>query len=59
MGHKSFKFGKYAVLHLGAFNFRFNHRFDLTQLVTEVIVDAVRLGPLSNRVIRRCAQIDA
>jgi hypothetical protein len=28
--NKSFKFGKYTALYLGTFNYRFNHRFDLT-----------------------------
>ncbi len=57
--HKSFKFGKYAGLCLGAFNYRFNHRFDLARLVTAVIVDSVRFGPRPERVIRRCAEVHA
>jgi hypothetical protein len=55
--HKSFKFGNYAGLCLDAFSYRFNHRFDLAQLVTDMIVDAVRFGPRPERVIRRCSAV--
>jgi hypothetical protein len=43
--HKSFKFEKYAARYLGAFNFWFNHRFVLANLVTDVIADVVKLTP--------------
>jgi hypothetical protein len=57
--HKSFKFSKYAALYLGAFNYRFNHRFDLARLVTDVIFDGVTFGPRPERVIRSCAEVHA
>ena len=53
--HRSFKFGKYAALYLGAFN----HRFNLARLVTDVIVDAVRLAPRPERSIRGRAEVHA
>jgi hypothetical protein len=57
--HKSFKFSKYAAQYLGAFNNRFNHRFDLARLVTDVIVDPVTFGPRPERVIMSCTEIHA
>ena len=57
--HKSFKFGKYAALYLGAFNYRFNHRFDLARMVTDVVVEAVTFGPRPERAIRGVAEVYA
>lgn len=34
--HKAFKFAKYATQYLGAFSYRFNHRFDLYGLVARL-----------------------
>lgn len=57
--HKSFKFSKYAPLYLGAFNYRFNRRFNLASLVTEVIIDAVRWAPRPEHSIRGRAEVHA
>jgi hypothetical protein len=50
--HKAFKFGKYATQYLGAFSYRFNHRFDLRGMVGKIIRDVVRGRPLRQHVIR-------
>ena len=57
--HKSFKFRKYAAQYLGAFCYRFNHRFDLRQLVHELIVDIVHAPPRRQRCIRGLAELHA
>jgi len=50
--HKAFKFGKYASQYLGAFAYRFNHRFDLRAMVRMLIGDCVLARPVPQRVIR-------
>lgn len=57
--HQCFKFWKYTALYLGAFNYRFIHRFDLAKLVTDVITDAVTFGPRPEWVIVREAEVHA
>jgi hypothetical protein len=41
-----------AQTYLGAFAYRFNHRFDLRDLIANFIVDAARTKSTANRVIR-------
>lgn len=53
--HKAFKFGKYAVHYLGAFCYRFNHRFDLRALITELLRDAFTMPPRREYQIRGLA----
>ena len=55
--HKSFKFRKYASQYHGAFCYRFNHRFDLRQLVTSLISHAATFPPARERVIRGMAEV--
>ncbi len=43
---------KYAQTYLGAFAYRFNHRFDLRDLIVRLIVDAARTRPVPKKVIR-------
>jgi len=50
--HKHFAFGKYAGSYLGAFARRFNHRFHLRSLSSELLFDFVRTPPLREREIR-------
>jgi hypothetical protein len=57
--HKAFKFGKYATQYLGAFSYRFNHRFDLYRLVSQLIGDVSRARPLRQREIRGLAEVHA
>jgi len=57
--HKAFKFGKYATQYLGAFSYRFNHRFDLHRLVSQLIGDAIQARPLRQREIRGLAEVHA
>ena len=49
---KALKYRKYAQTYLGAFAYRFNHRFDLRNLIANLIVDVVRTKPTATRVIR-------
>jgi transposase-like protein len=55
--HKAFKFRKYASQYLGAFCYRFNHRFNLRQLVTDLISHAATSSPQRERVIRGQAEV--
>ena len=57
--YKSFKFRKYAVQYLGAFSYRFNQRFDLHTLVTQLIGDVIRAKPQRERQIRGLAEVHA
>lgn len=57
--HKAFKFGKYATPYLGAFAYRFNHRFDLFALVKKLIRDAATARPLKQELIRGAAELHA
>lgn len=54
--HKHFAFSKYAPAYLGAFAYRFNHRFHLRSLLTELMFDLARTPRVTERMIRRgCA----
>jgi transposase-like protein len=55
--HKHFNFSKYANRYLGAFAYRFNHRFDLAQLVPSLLAHAVRTAPLTEQVARSGAEV--
>ena len=55
--YKSFKFRKYAAQYLGAFCYRFNRRFDLNQLVGDLVGHAATALPVPERVIRRVAEV--
>jgi transposase-like protein len=57
--YKSFKYGKYAVHYLGAFSYRFNKRFDLHGLVSQLIGDVIRAKPQRERQIRGQAEVHA
>ena len=49
---KALKYRKYAQTYLGTFAYRFNHRFDLRDLLVRLIVDAARTRPVPKKVIR-------
>lgn len=49
---KALKFRKYAQTYLAAFAYRFNQRFDLRDLIANLIVDVARTKPVPKRVIR-------
>jgi hypothetical protein len=49
---KALKYRKYAQTYLGAFAYRFNHRFDLRDLIATLIVDVTRTKPMPERAIR-------
>jgi hypothetical protein len=55
--HKSFKFRKYASQYLGAFCYRFNRRFDLRQMVSDLITDGITFPPVPERLIRGVAEV--
>ena len=55
--NNSFKFRKYASQYLGAFCYRFNHRFDVCQQVTRLISHAATFPPVPERVIRGRAEV--
>jgi hypothetical protein len=57
--HKAFKFRKYASQYLGAFCYRFNHRFDLRGMVSTLIADCVLAAPTRQRAIRATAELRA
>jgi Zn ribbon nucleic-acid-binding protein len=57
--HKAFKFRKYAAHYLGAFSYRFNHRFDLRGMVWRLINDSVRTAPNRQHAIRGLAELGA
>ena len=51
--YHAFKFRKYAARYLGAFAYRFNHRFNLVDLVLRLLVETARAPAASQRVIRK------
>lgn len=51
--HHAFKFAKYARTYLAAYAYRFNRRFDLTDLVIKLVVDGVRSPALTEKKIRK------
>jgi transposase-like protein len=51
--YKAFGYAKYADHYLGAFCYRFNRRFDLTDLVVRLVVDVCRCAATPQRVIRQ------
>ena len=51
--HHAFKFAKYARTYLAAYAYRFNRRFDLTDLVIKLLVDVVRSPALTEKKIRK------
>ena len=57
--HKAFNYAKYATQYLGAFSYRFNHRFDLNGLVSQLIGDASRARPQRECQIRAEAEVHA
>ena len=50
--HKHFAFAKYAASYLGAFAWRFNHRFHLRALFAQLLFDLARIPPRREREIR-------
>ena len=50
---KSFGYSKYADRYLGAFAYRFNRRFDLSDLVVRLVVDVCRTKATPQRVFGR------
>lgn len=55
--HKSFKFGKYASQYLGAFCYRFNRRFNLRQIVSDIITHGAMCAPLRERAVRGVGEV--
>lgn len=55
--YKAFKFGKYARHYLGAFAYRFNHRFDLRAMVFGLVGHASEPFTLRERQIRSMAEV--
>lgn len=55
--HKSFKFAKYASHYLGAFCYRFNRRFHLRQMVSDLIGHCATSAPVHEYIIRRMAEV--
>lgn len=51
--YKAFGYAKYADHYLAAFTYRFNHRFDLADLVVRLVVDVCRGKPAPQHVIRQ------
>ena len=49
---KALKYRKYPQPYLGAFAYRLNHRFDLRDLIANLIVDAARTKPVPKKIIR-------
>lgn len=49
---KALKYRKYAQNYLGAFAYRFNHRFDLRDLIVRLIVDEARTKLTPEKTIR-------
>lgn len=47
--YKAFGYAKYAQRYLGAFAYRFNHRFDLAGLAVNLIVDVCRAKAVNER----------
>ena len=57
--YKAFKYTKYAVQYLGAFSYRFNQRFNLHTLVSQLIGDVIHAHPKRERQIRGVAELYA
>lgn len=55
--HKAFKFRKYASQYLGVFCYRFNRRFDLQQLISELIGHGASARPVRERFIGGQAEV--
>ena len=51
--HHAFNFRKYADRYLGAFAYRFNHRFDLADLVLRLLVETARAPAAPRQVISK------
>jgi len=49
---KALKYRKYAQTDLGVFAYQFNHRFDLREMIANLIVDVARTKPTAKRVIK-------
>jgi len=47
----AFNYRKYADRYLAAFAYRFNHRFDLRDLVVQLIVDVARAQPMRQKAV--------
>ena len=47
---EALKYRKYAQTYLGAFAYRFNHRFDLRELIAKLVDDVARSRPTAKRV---------
>jgi len=54
---KACKFRKYANQYLGAFCYRLDRRFDLRQMVSELIGNGANAKPLREHVIRGWAEV--
>ena len=52
----AFKYRKYAGPYLAAFAYRFNRRFDLCDLLAQLIVDVATCRPRPQRVIRKAEE---
>ncbi len=52
----AFKYRKYADQYLAAVAYRFNRRFDLRDLVVQLIVDVARARPLRRKAVRAPAE---
>ena len=50
--YHALKYRKYAAHYLAAFAYRFNRRFDLRKLVTELIVDVAKCAPFTQHKVR-------
>jgi hypothetical protein len=57
--HKAFNFRKYAAHYLGAFAYRFNHRFSLPALLQALLGHAASGAPTSEHRIGRGAEAHA
>ena len=55
--HKAFNFCKYAGRYLGAFSYRFNRRFNLHALVTQLFAHALHSLPERERDIRGVVEL--
>ena len=54
--YHALKYRKYAAHYLAAFAYRFNRRFDLRKLVTELIVDVAKCAPFTQHKVRHQAE---
>jgi hypothetical protein len=56
---KALKFRKYAQTYFAAFAYRFNHRFELGELIANIIIDVTRTSPIPEKRLRnRHAEAD-